>query len=421
MMNRRDFISHSAAIGSGIAMAAPLISAAEDVVAPSKKLRIGLAGCGRQGRTILNAGMKISGMMFVAVCDILPSALRSAKFYLEAEAEENDESVTVAAYADFQDMIDREKTNLDAVVIATPDFLHAAQTREALTAGLHVYCEPMMATNAEDARSMIKLAGDKSLLLQIGFERRSDPRYRHAVQNLLTPESLPVLLGTITHLETQANRRIHSELAWAERDTLSSAILERYGYESMSQYRNWKQYRKYGNGQCAGFLAQQLDVFDWFFGIRPLQAVVSGGLDYYKYGDCFDNTAALITYPFPKRTVRAVSRAWTTTSAAGSIPFEHIYGANGSLQTSLSDEFFRVYAEPGLAKWGEFVRRGDLKKAVAVDEKEDPNLVKVRETGNVVPYMLPMQRESSVTRLHLENFVNAVIGKEKLHCSGEDA
>jgi hypothetical protein len=35
--------------------------------------------------------------------------------------------------------------------------------------------------------------------------------------------------------------------------------------------------------------------------------------------------------------------------------------------------------------------------------------------------MLPMQRESSVTRLHLENFVNAVIGKEKLHCSGEDA
>ena len=52
-------------------------------------------------------------------------------------------------------------------------------------------------------------------------------------------------------------------------------------------------------------------------------------------------------------------------------------------------------------------------------EDEDPNLIKVRETGNVVPYLVPIERPDSVFRLHVENFVNAILGKEPLRCPGE--
>ena len=419
-MKRRDFISTGMTLGTALAVS-PLFgqdAAGQDAAGPvEKQLRTGIVGCGRHGRAIINACLKIPDLRFAAVCDILPTAKNSAKFYLEAE------DIEVSAYADFDEMLDAEKANLDAVIIATPDFVHAKQAVAAMNAGLHVYCESPMATNADDARQMIQAAKSTGKLLQIGYERRSDPRYRHAASKLVSTESRELLLGTITHFETQANRRVHAELIWAERDTLSPDYLAKCGYDSMSEYRNWKQYRKYGCGQCATNFAQQFDVFEWFFGVRPSRLHALGGHDYYTFGDCLDNAAALLTYPCQngaaKGVIQATGRVWTTTSGGGRLPFEHILGTAGSLQTSTSAEEFRVFAEPGLAQWNEFLRRGDLQKLNVAAEGEDPNLIRVRETGNVVPYILPIERPDSLYRLHVQNFVDAAHGKEPLNCPGE--
>jgi len=448
-MKRRDFISTGMTLGAGLVVS-PLL-AEDNVVAPiAKKLRVALVGCGRHGRALINACLKIADLQFVAICDILLSARNSARLYLDSE------DIVVSGYGDFDEMLEKERANLDAVILATPDFVHARQTIAAMNAGLHVYCESPMAVNAAEARLMIRTSRSTGALLQVGYERRSDPRYRHAAAKLVSPESCEMLLGTITHFETQANRRVHSELIWAERDTMTPEFLAQYGYRSMSEYRNWRQYRAYSCGPCATYFAQQLDVFEWFFGVRPSQLSASGGLDYYTFGDCPDNVTAMLTYPcvtgrnapqegignrekgigeevhspnpyplspipYPLKHVHGVGRVWTTTSGGGRLPFEHIFGTSGSLQTSTSVEEFRVFAEPGLAKWNEFLRRGDLKKMNVAPEGEDPNLIRVRETGNVVPYLLPMEREESLFRLHVENFVNAAFGREPLNCSGEQA
>jgi predicted dehydrogenase len=409
MMQRRKFLSTGMVLGSGLVFAPVL---AEEDTPPC---RVALIGCGRQGRAIINAGLKIPGLKFTALCDILPSALRSAKLYLEAE------DVETTGYADYKDMLDKENGNLDAVIIASPDFVHAEQTIAALKTGLHVYCDSPMATGPDDARKMIQTAKESKRLLQIGFERRSDPRYRHVVEKLVCPDSCDLLLGKMTHFETQANRRVHPELIWAQRDTLSDELLKKFGYESMREYRNWRQYRRYGGGSCVTYLAQQLDVMEWFFGVRPTRIQAMGGLDYYDFGDSLDNVSAILAYPFPQGIVRGTSRVWTTTSGGGTLPFEHVYGINGSIQTSLSEGSFRLHAEPGFAKWAEFIRRGDLKKENVPKEDEDPNLIAVRETGNVVPYLLPVSRPVPVVALHLGNFVDAIQGKASLHCSGEDA
>ena len=409
-MQRREFISTGVALGSGLAFASAF---GEEITRPP--CRVALIGCGRQGRALINAGLRIPGLKFTALCDIQPTALRSTKLYLEAE------DVETTGYVDYRDLLEKEQGNLDAVIVASPDFVHAEQTIAALQAGLHVYCDAPMATNANDARRMIDVTKTSGRLLQIGFERRSDPRYRHAVEKLVSPDSRELLLGTITHFETQSHRRVHSELIWLPRDTLSEELLRKHGYESMKEYRNWKQYRRYGNGPCVTYLAPQLDVMEWLFGVRPTRIQAMGGLDYYDFGDCLDNVSVLLTYPFPQGAVRGTCRVWMTTSGAGTLPFEHVYGTNGSIQTSLSESSFRLYAEPGFAKWNEFIRRGDLKKENVAREDEDPNLISVRETGNVVPYLLPIVRPVSVVRLHLENFVDAIGGRATLHCSGKDA
>ena len=408
-MKRREFISTGMALGSG------LVFASAFGVESAPPCRVALIGCGRQGRAIINAALGVPGMKFAALCDILPSALRSATLYLEAE------DVETVGYADYRELLDKEKDNLDAVIVASPDFVHAEQTIAALKAGLHVYCDSPMATNADEARSMIQASKTSQRSLQIGFERRSDPRYRHAVEKLVSPDSLDLLLGRITHCETQAYRRVHSEFIWSQRDTLSDDVLKKFGYESMREYKNWRQYRRYGGGSCSAYLAQQLDVMQWFFGIKPIRIQAMGGQDYYDFGDCVDTVSALVVYPFPGGTVRGTHRVWMTTSGGGTLPFEHVFGVHGSIQTSLSEDSFRLHAEPGFAKWAEFIRRGDLKKEFVAQEDEDPNLIAVRETGNTVPYLLPIERPVSAVRLHIGNFVDAITGKAPLHCSGEDA
>ena len=64
-------------------------------------------------------------------------------------------------------MLATEK-DIDAVFVATPDFMHAPITNAALKAGKHVYCEKMMSNTIEAAASMVKTRDETGKLLQIG-------------------------------------------------------------------------------------------------------------------------------------------------------------------------------------------------------------------------------------------------------------
>ena len=61
------------------------------------------------------------------------------------------------AYEDYREMLDKEK-ELDAVVIATPDFWHSQHAVDCLKAGKHVYCEKEMSNTLEGARRMVRAA-----------------------------------------------------------------------------------------------------------------------------------------------------------------------------------------------------------------------------------------------------------------------
>ena len=90
----------------------------------------------------------------------------------------------VNGYEDYREMLDKEK-GLDAVVIATPDFWHSQHAVDCLRAGQHVYCEKEMSNTLEGARKMVLAARETGKLLQIGHQRRSNPRYLHAYEKLL--------------------------------------------------------------------------------------------------------------------------------------------------------------------------------------------------------------------------------------------
>ncbi len=77
-----------------------------------------------------------------------------------------------------------KKKNLDAVLIATPDFWHAKQAVDSMDAGLHVYCEKEMSNTLEGAKQIVNAAKRTGKVVQIGHQRRSNPYYIHSYNNL---------------------------------------------------------------------------------------------------------------------------------------------------------------------------------------------------------------------------------------------
>jgi len=177
-------------------------------------INLALLGAGAQGEVLLNAMLRIPGLRFRAVCDIWKeynqkravNTLRKYKF-------------EVNGYEDYREMLDKEK-DLDAVVIATPDFWHAPHAVDCLRAGKHVYCEKEMSNTLEGARSMVLAAREAGKLLQIGHQRRSHPRYLHCREKLLLEAGL---LGRIVTVNGQWNRAVSPDLGWPERYAIPEA------------------------------------------------------------------------------------------------------------------------------------------------------------------------------------------------------
>jgi predicted dehydrogenase len=76
-------------------------------------------------------------------------------------------------YTDYKEML--KDANIDAVVVAGPNALHAQQSIDALSAGKHVLCEKPMATTRDDAKAMLDAAKKNKKFLMIGLNQRLMP------------------------------------------------------------------------------------------------------------------------------------------------------------------------------------------------------------------------------------------------------
>lgn len=114
-----------------------------------KKLRIGMVGLGGMGGHHFNCHLRNPRVEIVALCDIIEE---------RATHPIEEHNLNAKAYTDFKEMIDNEE--LDAVDIATPNYLHSIIAVYAMERGLHVFCEKPDAVSVEEAEKM-KAASEK--------------------------------------------------------------------------------------------------------------------------------------------------------------------------------------------------------------------------------------------------------------------
>jgi len=408
-MGRRSFITTAATASAALAFARPakLLGA---TISPSEVLNVALVGIGSQGRVLLEDTLKIPGVRFVALCDIWDYNRQYGEKYLKKYG------YTVKSYRDYEEMLAQEK-DIQAVIVATPDFLHAPISIAAMKAGKDVYCEKMMSNTIEGAKSMVRSMNETGRLLQIGHQRRSNPRYLVAKNRLLGEANL---LGKITTANGQWNRAVSEDLGWPNKAAIPKATLAKYGYDDMHQFRNWRWFKKFGGGPLSDLGAHQIDIFNWFFGGPPISVTADGGNDYYSKHEWFDNAMVVYKYNTPQGVARAFYQVQTTTSAGGY--FEQFMGVEGTLKMSENPKYTAVYREAYARDWEPWIRRNFLKaQAAPVYEASSDAVVDARETAALAAFDIPVILNKPAHQPHLENFFNSIRGKAKLNCPADEA
>ncbi len=380
-------------------------------------INVALIGAGAQGQVLLSSCLKaIGGLRFKAVCDIWPYNRSKAADLINAY---NRLETEVAEFADYQEMLSRnDKLDLDAVIIATPDWMHAECAIACMNAGLHVYCEKEMSNSLELARQMVLTARETKKLLQIGRQRRSNPRYIRAINDIVPADRV---LGHLGQACAQWNRRIDDDIGWPAKHALSATELARYGYDTMGRLRNWRWFKRYGAGPIADLGSHQIDIFSWIFRTNPKSVIASGGIDYYKHRQWYDNVMCVFEYTNKKGVARAACQVRTTTGHGGF--YEAFMGEYGSLVISEVPRYGnRLERAPFFAPdFNKLVKEGLLKGNNPPVDCGHSHLFDIR----CAPSDL-LQRWSLRTELnapphqpHLSNFFQAVRGKAKLNCPGE--
>jgi len=413
-MDRRSFLRSTAVAGTGLAFSSAVLSAAGS--GDSSDINVALLGAGAQGEVLLNACLKLgaeSGLRFRAVCDVWEdlNLARIVKLLGRYGHEAN-------SYIDYRAMLEQEK-QLDAVLIATPDFCHAEQAEACLKAGLHVYCEAPMSNTIDGARRMVQAARESGKLLQIGQQRRSNPRYQHCQSQLLRTAGL---LGRLTAVNGQWHHPARGDRGWSRRRALDEATLAKYGYASMHQFKNWMWYEGLGSGPVVDLGVHQIDVINWFLGGVPKTITARGGTYYYdpKTHQWYDTVMAILEYETSDGLVSVSYETLCTNGYGGHV--EIFMGDQGTLELSESASRGGVYRDPEAPDWRKWVRLGLLDEpGEEVKAPAGSASIDVAETKPPAKYDIPVAVDVPYHQPHLQNFFAATRGQAQLNCPAEAA
>lgn len=171
-VDRRDFLKTTTLIAGSLATGLGAAPAVGQVQGANDRIRLGYIGTGRMGRSNLYQSLATGRTEIAALCDVFEPSL--------AKALAMDGLARPDTYVDFRRILDR--SDIDAVVISTPDHWHAAQTVMACDAGKDVFVEKPIATSIAEGRAMVNAARRTGRVVQTGTMQRSAIHFQRAVE-----------------------------------------------------------------------------------------------------------------------------------------------------------------------------------------------------------------------------------------------
>ena len=273
MQSRRNFIGKVASSLAGTL-------AASNVLGASERIRIGIIGPGERGKQILLEAVGCDNVECVGAADVYAKRFDEARGIAPG----------AKTYLDYRALLDDK--SIDAVLVATPQHLHAEHFTAALDAGKHVYQEKTMAfsvAHAKKMRAAFQRAGKRTV--QIGHQWTSTGQVADAV-GFLNPE----LIGKITAIHGHMYRNTpHGKPQWA-RPVYPDMTAENIVWKSFlgeapqrafdaNRFLNWRFFWDYSGGNVYENMCHQVAFWYKALGLRiPRAVTMNGGLYLWKDG-----------------------------------------------------------------------------------------------------------------------------------------
>ncbi len=296
---RRTLLRRTALAGLVLGLPAFVPGRLFGAEAPSRRIALGMIGCGGQGRTDCTNFLGQAQVRVVAVCD----ADRAKAEALKKKVDQTYGDNACAVYQDLREML--AKAKLDAVGTALPDHWHATAGILAMRAGCDVYGQKPLVRTIREGRLLSDTAKRLGRVYQTGSQQRSEARFRRACELVRNSR-----LGRIQRIEVAivVRKRVASEpdygtpppqLDW---DLWLGPAPARPYSRTLASY-NWRWVSDFGGGSLTDWGAHHLDITLWSLGLDRSGPVEVSATAEFPGSGMFDNpTDFTIDYQLPDGT-----------------------------------------------------------------------------------------------------------------------
>ena len=440
VVSRRSFVASVAAAGAGITIA-PRHVLGRGSTPPSDTVNIAIVGIGGMGSSNTRA---VASQNIVAICDVDWSYADKAIERLKDTPEESsarrggpppseEERARRAEearrlgqmipkakrYQDYRQMLEKQK-DIDGLIIATPDHMHAPIASAAMDLGKHVYVQKPLCWSVHEARHLAKMATEKKVITQMGNQGHSRDDARKGVEYIMAgaigevrevhvwtnrplgywpqgvprPAPLSVPADTLRWNGDDVNRRFAAALAgnypkpnglaW----DLFLGVSPSVDYHPIYHPFNWRGWVAWGQGALGDMGAHLIDHPFWSLDLGYPTSVETIATPFNHF--CYPN-ATTVYYQFPAR---------------GSMPPVKLTWYDGGLMPPKPEELGEEKVNPG----GGILYVGSKGKMMQDTYGDNPRLIpkSFNESYGTPPEKLPR-----IPTSHEMNWVDSIKGKTK--------
>ena len=403
-ISRRKFVNRMAAASAGVMVVPRHVLGGPGFRAPSDTLNVAAIGAGGMGASNM---AQLTSQNIVAICDVDFEHVKGSLMGRDGKVRDDRVELKQAyekakRYSDFRKMLD-EQPDIDGVVIATPDHVHAVAANRAMQMGKHVYVQKPLTYTVEESRVLRKTAQETGVVTQMGNQGHSLDDTRRIVEYVRAG-----VLGPVKEAHIWTNRPkgfwpqgvpypeetgpVPQNLDW---DLWLGPAPER-PYSDIYHPFNWRGWVGFGVGALGDMGAHLIDQTYWALDLDTPTKIETR---HTPWGGPEENPA---TYPLATITYYEFDRP------GESEPFKMTWYDGGLMPPTPEDMPSDLKMNPG----GGGLIIGEKGKLLHDTYGRNPRLLLSKQTWEEVPKTLPRVEAES----HEMNWAKACMGQVEPSC-----